>query len=285
MSISKETLSEERLESALALGDEGDWGTMGEHLRELLEEYPDHATILCWLGVAERELGMDGVAYERFKAAVAAQPADAHVLAIAGGGLARFDDPEAESVLRTATLMDPKLTYARTLYGGYLAREGLVEEALTELDTALSLAPEDPDVLTERGVALALAGRVEEAVDAFYGACSADPEDGWARALVGLALLSLGRIEDAFGDLLSSADLRPDDVEITLLAALVAAVCEDPDRAYELIERARLEAIAGDLAIVEAVLERVDDGREASKEFLIEELVSSAFRERLMTRL
>ena len=285
MSPPDETLPEERLERALEFGDEGDWGSMGEHLRELLDEYPDHATVLCWLGVAERELGMDSVAYERFKASVAAQPADAHVLAIAGGGLARFDDPEAESVLRTATLMDPNLTYARTMYGGYLAREGLLDDALRELDTALSLAPEDPDALTERGVALTLAGRVEEAVDAFYGACSADPEDGWARALVGLALLSLGRIEDAFGDLLSAADLRPDDVEITLLAALAAAVCEDPDRAYELIERARLEAVAGDLAIVEAVLEQVDDGGEASKEFLIEELVSSAFRERLMTRL
>ena len=199
--------------------------------------------------------------------------------------MARFDDPEAESVLRTATLMDPDLTYARTMYGGYLAREGLLADALKELEAAFSMAPEDPDVLTELGVALTLAGRGEEAVDALYGACSADPEDGWARALAGLVLVSLGRIEDGLGDLLSAADLRPEDVEIALLAALASAVCDDLDRAYELIERARFRAVAGDLPIVEAVLERVDDGREASEEFLAEELASSALRERLMTRL
>ena len=37
--------------------------------------------------------------------------------------------------------------------------------------------------------------------------------------------------------------------------------------------------------IVEAVIERVDVGWEASEEFLTEELVLSALRERLMTRL
>jgi len=98
---------------------------------------------------------------------------------------------------------------------------------------------------------------------------------GWSHA----------REEDAFGDLLSAADLRPEDVEITLLAALAAAVCDDLERAYELIERARFRTVTGDLAIVEAVLDRVDNGGEASEEFLTEELVSSALRERLMTRL
>jgi len=276
---------EERLERTLALGDEGDWEGMAEDLKGLLEDYPDNAAVLCWLGVAERELGMDGIAYGRFKASVAAQPADANILAICGGGLARFDDPEAESVLRTATLVDPKLAYARTMYGGYLAREGLFDDAFTELEAALSLAPEDRDVLTERGVAFSLAGRLEEAVDAFYDACSADPEDGWVRGLAGLTLVSLGRIEDAFGDLLSAADLRPEDVEIALLAALAAAVCDDLERAYELIERARFRAVKGDLALVESVLDRVDDGGKASEELLTEELVSSALRERLMTRL
>ena len=276
---------EERLDRALQLGDEGNWEGMAEHLREMLEESPQDAVVLCWLGVAERELGMDGVAYERFKASVSAKPGDAYVLAIAGTGLARFDDPEAEAVLRTATLIDPHLTYARTMYGGHLAREGLLDDALKELEAAVSMEPDDPDVLTELGVALALAGSVDEAVDAFYGACSADPRDGWARALAGLSLVSLGRIKDAFGDLLSAADLRPEDVEIALLAALAAAACDDPDRAYELIERARINAIAGDLVIVEAVTDRVDDGREASEEFLTEELASSALRERLMTRL
>ena len=276
--------SEEDLARALQFGDEGDWLAMAEHLRAVLEGWPDDPAVLCWLGVAERELGMDGVAYERFRACLATGPTDPQILAIAGNGLARFDDPEAESVLRTATLMDPNLAYARTMYGAYLAREGMSKEALIEIEAAVGLAPENPETLTEWGVALALAGRLDEAVDAFYQACEADPEDGWARALVGLTLVILGRTADALADLLHAADLRPEDVEVALVASLAAAACDEPDRAYEMVERARLRAVPGDLPMVDAVFDRVEEGSAPSREFLGEDVVSSAFRERLMTR-
>lgn len=276
--------SEEDLARALQFGDERDWQSMAEHLRAVLEGWPDDPVVLCWLGVAERELGMDGVAYERFRACLATQPTDPKILAVAGNGLARFDDPEAESILRTATLMDPNLAYARTMYGAYLAREGMTQEALVEIEAAVALAPDDPETLTEWGVALALAGRLDEAVDAFYQACDVDPEDGWARALVGLTLVILGRTSDALADLLHAADLRPEDVEVALVASLVAAVCDEPDRAYEMVDRARLRAVASDLPMVDAVLDRVEEGSAPSEAFLSEEVVSGAFRDRLMTR-
>ena len=276
--------SEEDLARALQFGDEGDWPAMAEHLRAVLEGRPDDPAVLCWLGVAERQLGMDGVAYERFRACLAAEPTDPQILAVAGNGLARFDHPEAESILRTATLMDPTLAYARTMYGAYLAREGMSTEALVEIEAAVALTPEDPETLTEWGVALALAGRLDEAVDAFYQACDADPEDGWVRSLVGLTLVIQGRTADALADLLHAADLRPEDVEVALIASLAAAACGEPDRAYEMVERARLRAIAGDLPMVDAVLDRVEEGSAGSRVFLSEEVISGAFRERLMTR-
>jgi tetratricopeptide (TPR) repeat protein len=276
--------SEADLARALQFGDEGDWLSMAEHLSAALEGSEDDPAILCWLGVAERELGLDGVAYDRFKACLAAEPADANLLAIAGNGLARFDDPEAESVLRTATLMAPNLAYARAMYGAYLAREGMSERALEELDVAVGLAPDDAETLTEWGVALALAGRLDQAVDAFYRACDVDPEDGWARSLAGLTLVSLGRIADALPDLIHAADLRPEDVEVALVASLVAAACDETDRAYELVERARMRAIPGDMPMVEAVLDRVEEGPAPSELFLNEEIALGALRERLMTR-
>ena len=49
--------SEEDLARALQFRDEVDWVAMAEHLRGLLEGWPDDATVLCWLSVAERELG------------------------------------------------------------------------------------------------------------------------------------------------------------------------------------------------------------------------------------
>ncbi|HIF07141.1 MAG TPA: hypothetical protein EYQ64_09390 [Gemmatimonadetes bacterium] len=276
--------SDADLDRALQFGDEGDWPSMAEHLRVALEDRPDDPAVLCWLGVAERELGMDGIAYERFRSCLAAEPTDANLLATAGNGLARFDDPEAESVLRSATLMAPDLAYARAMYGAYLAREGMSEAALEELEAAVGLAPEDPETLTEWGVALALAGRLDDAVDAFYRACDADPEDGWARSLAGLTLLTLGRTADALPDLLHAADLRPEDIEIALVASLAAAVSDEFDRAYELVERARMRAIPGDGPMVEAVFDKVEEGAEPSGAFLAEEIVSGAYRERLMTR-
>ena len=280
---SDEALDKE-LDRALEMGDEGDWGEMAEYLRDALDRYPGDPAVLCWLGVSELELGMEGIAYERFKACVAAEPSDPQLLAVAGSGLARFDDPAAESTLRSAALMGQDMPFVRTMYGAYLSREGMLEDALREISAALALAPDDPEALTEWGVALALSERLDEAVGAFSKAWAAEPEDGWARSLSGLVLVSLGRVEDALPDLLEAADLRPEDVELALLAALAASVSGEEDRAYELVERARLRAISGDLPMVEAVSDRVEEGHEAAKIFLEEDFVTGALRERLMTR-
>ena len=275
---------ESEIERAFQLGDEGDWGKMAEYLREILKRYPGDAAVLCWLGVAEHELGMAGIAYERFRACLAAEPIDPYLLATAGTGLARFDDPVAESTLRTAALVGEDLPYARYMYGAYLSREGMVEDALREISAALALAPDDPEALTEWGVALALSGRLEESVEAFAGASAADPEDGWARSLAGLVLVSLGRTEEALVDLLEAADLRPEDVELALLSGLTAGAAGEETRAYEMVERARLRAIPGDLELVEAVSDQVDEGYEACTTSLQEDFVTGALRERLMTR-
>ncbi|NIU80224.1 MAG: hypothetical protein GWN71_43835, partial [Gammaproteobacteria bacterium] len=63
-------------------------------------------------------------AYERFKQALAQKPEDPHLLATAGAGLAAFDDPEAESALRTAAILAPDVAATRLAYGAYLSREG-----------------------------------------------------------------------------------------------------------------------------------------------------------------
>ncbi|RMH22170.1 MAG: tetratricopeptide repeat protein [Gemmatimonadetes bacterium] len=275
---------DEALTRALALGDEGDWDGMADALEALLEAHPDDATVLCWLGVAEQGRGRDGVAYERFRQAMEGEPEDPYVLATIGAGLARLDDPEAEGLLRTAALTGPEVAYARTMYGAYLSREGQIDVALQELDAAVGLAPDDPDVHVERGVALALGGRLEEAVDAFQQALTLDPDESWAQALLGLALVELGRLEDALADLVPAALARPEDVELQVVAALAAAAAEDEARAFELLERARLRAAQGDLPLVSAAEDRIDEGGEAARSFLEEELASSQLRERLAER-
>lgn len=272
------------LARALDLGDEGDWDGMARVLAAARETHPDDPYVLCWLGVAERQLGNAGAAYERFKQALAQHPEDPHLLAAAGTGLAAMDDAEAESVLRTATLLGPDVARARWAYGAYLSREGFFDRALEELRAALELDPDDPSVHVELGVAHALKGDLDAAADALDEACRADPQDGGCRVLLGLTLLELGRLEESAGELIQSARQLPYDGETQLLAALAASAAGYEDLAVEMLERARFVARAHDAATVEEAEERMSEGRERARSFLLETVVPGAFRERLMAR-
>jgi tetratricopeptide (TPR) repeat protein len=274
----------ELLERAHELGDEGDFEAMAERLREALGDHPGDPYLLCWLGVAERELGMMGVAYERFRACLEARPTDPHLLATAGNGIAGFDDPDALGALRTAALLGPDLPVTRWLYGAYLIREGMIEEGLVELGAARDLDPDDAGVRYELGVGLALAGRRAQAVDELYRSIELDAADGWAHVVLGLLLADEDRPEEAAGVLEEGARLRPEDIEAQLLAALAAAAFGRDDTAVEMVERARQWAEGGDRALVDEVESRIDEGGEEAGAWLSEQIGPAALRDRIMTR-
>src|SRR3990172_5928762 len=141
------------LEQALGLGDEGRWQEMADLLALAVrdEDEPD-PYLLCWWGVAERELGNESAAYDAFKRCLATEPVDPSLLAMAGSGIAAFHDPAAESALRAAALTAPDLAFTRLQYGSYLAREGLYREAVEHLEAAVRLEPEDPAALGELAI-------------------------------------------------------------------------------------------------------------------------------------
>jgi len=275
---------QEALARAHRLGEEGDWEGMAEHLRALLEDRADDPFVLCWLGVAERELGLDSVAYQRFRECVAQQPEDAHLLATAGNALASVDDPEAEAALRTAALISPELPLARWMYGAYLSREGFHGKAVEELEAARELDPHHPVIAYELGVAHALAGARSRAIEALFGAAELDREDGWTRVVLGLVLIEDDRMEEGISELAAGARLRPSDVEAQLLASLAAASTGREDLAWEMLERGRMSAVGADQAFAEAVDERVVEGAEAAERFLRADVLPGALRERLMER-
>jgi tetratricopeptide (TPR) repeat protein len=279
------------LTRALGRAEEGEWDEAAEELREELSRRPDDPYLNCWLGMAERELGLEGVAYERFKRALAADPRDPVLLATAGNALAAFDDPAAEGALRTAALLAPRLPQARWMYGAYLAREGLLEDALGELDTALELDPDDPVIHTERGGTLAFLERLDEAGESFARAAELDQEDGWALALLALVRLESARrrgeeedVPEVAHFLHDAAHLRPGELETQLLAALALAAAGEDGRAMEMLERARLQAEGVDLELVLEVEDQLESGPAASLRFLADTLGPSALRERLMQR-
>ena len=272
------------LEQALGLGEEGNWHDAAELLRDHLEDFAEDAAVHCWLGVAEQELGLGGVAYERFKHALSLGSEDPYVLATAGNGIAYFDDPDAEQTLRTASMLGPDIPVTRLMYGAYLAREGFTEKGIEELTAARELDPDDPQIAYELGVGWALAGDHDRATDALADAVRLDPEDGWTRVVFGLELLEADRFEEGAGELMSGARIREDDVDAQLAAALAAAATGRDGTAYEMLERARIRAEEPDLALLTSVEDRLDAGHDSARELLEEDLAPDLLRTRLRER-
>lgn len=269
------------LHEALALGDEGRWQEMAAVLVRALREEPDEPYLLGWLGVAERELGNDGAAYEYFKRCIAAEPVDPMLLALAGAGLAAFDDPEAEPTLRAAALTGPELSLTRLHYGAYLAREGMFGEALEQLETAVQIEPDDPVVHGELGIAYALKGDHSAAIGAMEHALLLADDDSWTRLLLGLVYAETGHAEASAEALLRAAAERPEDAEAHLLAALAAAAVGWEQAAEEALARGEYAEEGRDPALLEEVGERVAQGPAAAAAFLRDTLGPSVLHERL----
>lgn len=272
---------EEVLRSALALGEEGRWDEMVALLSETLEREPDDPYLLCWLGIAERELGHDSSAYENFRRCLAQDPVDPHLLALAGSGLAAFDDPDAETALRAAALAGPDVPMARLQYGAYLAREGLLDEALEHLRAALELSPEDPVVHTELAAALAFKGEPSSAVTELEEALELAPDDSWSRVLLGLLHVELNSFEEAAEALIHAAEERDDDAEAQMLAALAAAAVGWEEPAHAALTRAGYVAAGADAELLEEVEDRLLGGADTARTMLHDTLAPSILRERL----
>jgi len=275
---------EDLLERALTLADEEEWESVVDFLQDHIEDFEKEPAIHCWLGVAQRELGMEGAAFDSFKRTLSLTPADPYVLATAGNGIAAFDDPDAETALRTAALTAPQIAVTRLLYGAYLSREGFAEESLKELTAAREIDPDDPQIAYELGVAHALAGDYDRATDVMAEAVSLDPEDGWSRVVFGLALLEAQRMDEGVGELVAGARMREEDVDAQLAAALATAATGRDGLAYEMLERARIRAADADLVLVTAVEDRLDGGHEAAAAMLMEDFVPDLLRSRLSER-
>lgn len=270
------------LQQAMELGEDGQWEEMARLLSESTREQDDpDPYLLCWLGVAERELGNETAAYEAFKRCVAAEPVDPNLLAMAGSGLAAFHDADAEPALRAAALTGPDLSFTRLQYGAYLAREGMFTEALEHLQAAVKLEPEDPGALSELGIAYALKGDHARAAVSMERTLELAPDDSWTRLLLGLIYTELEDWEQAAEALVQAAEERPEDGEAQLLAALAAATVGWDDAAHDVLARAEYSGEGVDPDVIADVEEAVEAGSSNARELLVDSLAPAALHERL----
>ena len=272
---------EATLKQALQLGEEQRFDEMAQMLAEALQDDPDEPYLLGWLAVAERELGNDGSAYEYFKRCVAAEPLDPQLLALAGSGLAAFDDPDAETTLRAAALMGPELAITRLQYGAYLAREGMFVEALEQLEAAAQIEPDDPVVHGELGTAHALKGDLESAATSMERALALAEDDSWTRVLHGLVLYELKRTEEAAEELVRASLERPQDMEAQVLGALSAAAAGWDDAAQDALARAEFAEEGADPELLAEAEQHIAIGVEPSATFLRETAGPSILHDRL----
>jgi Flp pilus assembly protein TadD len=269
---------------AQSLGEEDRWDDAYALVAEALDEQGDDPQLLTWAGIAAQRLGEESRAYDHFRAALELQPVDPFLLAAAGSGLSALDEPAAESALRMAALTAPEFPFARLSYGSYLSREGLFAEAISELEAARALAPEEALVHTELGIAYLLARRTDEGLDALEEALSRAPEDSWLRGLFGLALVDAGRGQEGAEQLHQAAGERDEDVEVQLLAALAMAAEGWEDPAWEALARAEHGADSSDRELLAEVEDRLEAGPDAAGEFLRLDFGPTLLRERLLQR-
>lgn len=275
---------DERFHEATRLTDDEQWDDAFELLRELEEDYPEDALLLSMLGTVAGEVEARGLAYDYFRRSLAAHPADPAVLVLLGAGLARFDDPEAEGVLRLAAITAPQLPAARFQYGAYLAREGQHELALRELGAARELEPDDPLVVRELGIAQWLAGETEQAVSNLEEASGLAPDDAEARLLSGLVQLRTGRTEEGAAEVIRAADELPDDGEVQIVASLAAAAEGWLDEAWNALARAEGAIRAADPDLVHETEEALEAGEEEARQLLGAELLPRVLHDRLLER-
>ena len=270
------------LRQALELGEDGRWDEMATMLSDALDAAgDDDPVLLCWLGVAESEVGNDGAAYEAFRRCIDQQPTDPNVLALAGAGLAQFDDPDAETALRAAALSAPDLLMARLNYGAYLSRAGLFDEALEQLNAGKDLAPEDPIIRAELGAAHFLKGDRDAGLEELEEAVAIAPDDSWTRVLYGLVLTEAERFEEGAEELVRAARERDDDAEAMALGALASAIAGWEDAAEELLAKAEYAVQGADATMLHEVESAVRSGPDAARRMLHHTLGPASLRERL----
>ena len=271
------------LREVVGLGEAERWEEAIALLAQLERTFSEDPAVLCMLGVAAREVGTDGQAYEYFRRCLAQEPADPTLLVTAGTGLAALDDPDAERVLRLAALAAPEFAPARVAYGAYLGREGMFELAVEELRAARDLDPESLPVRRELAVAFLRAGQTNQALAELEDALAGEAADSEVRFLYGLALLEKGRHGEGAEEVLRAAAELIAEFDVQLTAALASAAEGWMEAAWDSLARAEL-APAAEAPLLREAEDVIASGAAAARRFLRSELLPSVLHNRLLSR-
>jgi len=128
--------------------------------RQAIEANPNSVRARLTYAQILYSAGREQEAMEQARAAASLDPMSAEVQAqMADFALAADHDRDAETHLRKAIQLDSTAAMPHLTLASIYKEQGRMDEAITELETAASLAPDDPIVLAQFGSMLATAGR------------------------------------------------------------------------------------------------------------------------------
>jgi TolB-like protein len=186
----------------------GDLDTAEGYFDVALEKTPDFAAAyagMAWVWACRNQMGYaePGEAVSKMKdaalTAIALDDtlADSHYALAALKTWHEWDLPGARQEWERAVALNPNDPNGLAMYSHYLAIMGRTDEALAQIDRALSLDPFNVTIHSFRAIDLLLARRFDDAVVQARKALSMDPRNPVASSALVMALVEQGMTSEA----------------------------------------------------------------------------------------
>lgn len=216
--------------------------------REVLEQEPNHADALHWLGLAELQDGKSALAAELIGRAVMANPnVPAYWHNYAEALIATKKFPQAIEAFRRVVELNPTQPEAHAAFGLALRRMNDQAGAIDALRAAIKSGGRTAELYRNLGEALAMVGKSEEALAAFREALAIDPNSAATHQAMGVLFGQAGAFDESIAHLQKALQLRPDYAQAHRGLGAVyqrTGKLDDAARAYE-------AAIAADPTILD----------------------------------
>jgi len=186
----------------------GDLDTAEAYFKVALEKDPDFAAAyagMTWVWACRNQMGYvePGEAVPKMKAAALQAISLDDTLADSHYALAvlktwhEWDFPGAGQEWERAVELNPTYADGLAMYSHYLAIMGRTDEAMAQIDRALSLDPFNVTIHSFRAVDLLLARRFDDAIAQARKALSMDPRNPVASSALVVALVEQGTTSEA----------------------------------------------------------------------------------------
>lgn len=212
--------SEQKLERAIRLHNEGKLDEAEALYRELLHDVPGHQAALHLAGLIAHQRGRNREAVTLIEMALAGGATTAAIHTNCGvvyRALGELD--KAAQHIARAIELDPEFDIAHQNYALVLLDQGLPQQAAAHFEIVVALGADSPETNFYLGRIRLDEDKPALAAERLRAALQLRPDHAEAHYLLARALLALGDTRSAVQSLLAALKLQPDHVPARYLAA------------------------------------------------------------------